>query len=168
MRGWRGVGLGLSVSGMRPLIDLAYRAQRRLMALVGWRTSGVKVIALDPGGDVLLVRHRYGRSDLWMLPGGGIARGELPTAAAARELREETGCRLSDVVALGVFEARTEGRRDTVHLFSGRTSDRPQVDGVELAEARFFPPADLPDAASPATRRRIAEWRGLRQPDGHW
>lgn len=153
---------------MRPLIDLAYRTRRRLMALTGWRTQGVKVIAVDAAGEVLLVRHRYGRSDLWMLPGGGIARREAPALAAVREVREETGCVLHDVVPLGRFAARAEGRRDTVHLFGGTTADRPQADGVELAEARFFPRDALPEAVSPATRRRIEEWRGLREPDGCW
>ena len=153
---------------MRPLIDLAYRMRRRLMALTGWRTRGVKVIARDRRGRVLLVRHRYGRSDLWMLPGGGIGRREEPATAAARELREETGCVLHDVTAIGTFEARAEGRRDSVHLFAGTTADLPQVDGVELAEARFFVADDLPPAASPATRRRIEEWLGLRAADGRW
>ncbi len=138
------------------------------MALVGWRTAGVKVIVRDAAGAVLLVRHRYGRSDLWMLPGGGIARGEAPASAAARELREETGCALHDIAPLGMFLASAEGRRDTVHLFGGTSDDVPEVDGVELADARFFPADALPDTASPATRRRIAEWRGLRAPDGRW
>jgi 8-oxo-dGTP diphosphatase len=29
--------------------------------------------------------------DLWNLPGGGVERGELPTEAAIRETKEETG-----------------------------------------------------------------------------
>ncbi|WP_293877817.1 MULTISPECIES: NUDIX domain-containing protein [unclassified Sphingomonas] len=153
---------------MRPLIDLAYRMRRRLMALVGWRTRGVKVMAVDADGALLLVRHRYGRSDLWMLPGGGIDRGEAPMAAAVRELREETGCVLRDAAPAGTFEARAEGRRDTVYLFRGTTAGPPQVDGVELAEARFFPADALPEAISPATRRRIEEWRGMRAADGRW
>lgn len=89
---------------MRPLIDLAYRLRRRAMALVGWRTRGVKVMAFDPARRVLLVRHRYGRSDLWMLPGGGIARGEAPVDAAARELMEETRCRLDAPEIVGRWE----------------------------------------------------------------
>ncbi|GAA0660782.1 8-oxo-dGTP pyrophosphatase MutT (NUDIX family) [Sphingomonas insulae] len=153
---------------MRRLIDLAYHLRRRLMAMVGWRTRGVKVMAFDAAGRVLLVRHRYVRSDLWMLPGGGIARGEAPDHAAVRELREETGCVLRDVVPIATFEARSEGRRDTVHLFSGTTGDEPHVDGVELAEARFWPVDILPDAASAATRRRIEEWRGPRPIDSSW
>lgn len=153
---------------MRPLIDLAYRLRRRALALVGWRTRGVKVIAFDASGRVLLVRHRYGRSDLWMLPGGGIARGEAPIAAAVRELMEETGCRLDAAAIVGQWEARAEGRRDTVWLVRGSTGDRPQIDGVELVEACFFAPDALPAAASPATRRRVDELLGRRVSDGRW
>jgi 8-oxo-dGTP diphosphatase len=41
------------------------------------------------GLEILMVRHR----DFWTLPGGGIEPGEDPSAAAARELLEETGLR---------------------------------------------------------------------------
>lgn len=153
---------------MRPLIDLAYRLRRRAMAIVGWRTRGVKVMAFDPAGRVLLVRHRYGRSDLWMLPGGGIARREAPITAAIRELQEETRCRLDAPEIVGRWETQAEGRRDTVWLVRGTTFDGPQSDGVEIAEACFFPPEALPDAASPATRRRVEEMLGQRVPDGLW
>jgi 8-oxo-dGTP pyrophosphatase MutT (NUDIX family) len=153
---------------MRPLIDLAHRLRRRTMALVGWRTRGVKVMAFDPDGRLLLVRHRYGRSDLWMLPGGGIARRETPAAAAVRELAEETACRLTAVTEAGRYEARAEGRRDTVFLFRGTTGDAPVADAVELAEARFFALDALPAGVSPATARRIAEHRGVAAPDGRW
>ncbi len=153
---------------MRPMIDLAYRMRRRALALLRWRTRGVKVMAFDPAGRLLLVRHRYGRSDLWMLPGGGIARGEAPEAAAMRELAEETGCRLTDVVALARYEAVAEGRRDTVFLFRGLTADVPVAEAVELAEAAFFALDALPAALSPATRRRVGEVCGAREVDGRW
>jgi hypothetical protein len=66
------------------------------------------------------------------------------------------------------YAARTEGRRDTVFLFRGTTGDTPVADAVELAEARFFALDDLPDTVSPATLRRIAEYRGAAAPDGRW
>lgn len=153
---------------MRPLIDFAYRLRRLAMALLRWQTRGVKAMAFDAEGRLLLVRHRYGRSDLWMLPGGGIARGEAPADAVTREVREETGCRLTDVAPIATLAARAEGRRDTVYLFGAKTADLPVVDGAELAEARFFALDALPDAVSPATLRRIAEWQGRRVTDGRW
>ena len=153
---------------MRPLIDFAYRMRLRILALLRWRTRGVKVMTFDPAGRLLLVRHRYGRSDLWMLPGGGIARAEAPEVAAVRELAEETGCRLDAVVPIGRYESGSEGRRDTVHLFRALTAGEPVIDAVELAEARFFALDALPDTLSPATRRRVDELAGARQRDGRW
>lgn len=49
---------------------------------------GVGVLVLDADGRVLLGRHRAGT---WELPGGKVDPGESVRAAAARELREETG-----------------------------------------------------------------------------
>ena len=147
------------------LIRLAYRVRRFLWR---WPTRGVRVMARDPAGLLLLVRHRYGQRDLWMLPGGGIARGETPEAAAVREVREETGCELAGVVAVGTFASWAEGRRDTVFLFRATAVGVPRPDAFEVADARFFAPEGLPDEVSPATLRRIAEEAGEREVDGLW
>lgn len=122
----------------------------------------------DDAGSLLLVRHSYGRTDLWMLPGGGIHRGEAPEAAAAREMREELGCGVSDLAPVSVHLAGAEGRRDTVYLFRARPIGPIRPDGVELAEARFFALDALPPNVSPATRRRIAEHQGLMTPSANW
>jgi ADP-ribose pyrophosphatase YjhB (NUDIX family) len=150
------------------LLPLGYRLRRRVMALVGWRTRGVKLLVFDRAGDVLLVRHRYGRSDLHMLPGGGIARGEVPAAAALRELREETGCIARDLTLVARYESHTEGRRDTVFLFSARSDETPVADGREIIEAAYHSLDALPASLSPATQRRIEEWRGRRERSDDW
>lgn len=149
-------------------MDLGYRLRRALLARLRWRTRGVKVAAFDGEGRVLLVRHGYGRSDLWMLPGGGVGRRETPAAAAARELMEEVRCALADVTLFGEYRSVAEGKRDTIFLFRGVTRDRPRADGLEVIEARFFPPDAPPPTTSPATLRRIAELRGEGEPDASW
>lgn len=107
----------------------------------------------------MLVRHSYDAPERWMLPGGGLGRGECVEAAAARELREETGCRLESARCFAVEVDNLSGARDHVHLVAGTTADAPVADGRELIDARFFALDDLPAAITPATRRRIERWR---------
>ena len=149
---------------MRRLVALVYRARRFLRA----RTRGVKVMLFDEDGALLLVRHTYGRTDLFLLPGGGIRPFEAPAAAAAREVREEVGCGVADLVFVSTHVATGEGRHDTVHLFRARVTGEPCADGVELAEARCFALDALPANTSPATLRRIAEYRGVREVSEAW
>jgi len=147
------------------LIRLGYQVRRLVWR---WPTRGVRVMVHDAQGRLLLVRHRYGRRDLWMLPGGGIGWRETPEAAALREVREETGCRVAGLVPAGVFVSWAEGRRDTVYLFAGRSDDAPRPDAVEVAEARFCALDMLPEGVSPATLRRLEEVAGTREEDGRW
>jgi 8-oxo-dGTP pyrophosphatase MutT (NUDIX family) len=60
-----------------------------------------KVLVLDDQDRVLLFRGRdplaEGDVGWWFLPGGGIEGDETDEQAAIRELREETGLRVSDV-----------------------------------------------------------------------
>jgi 8-oxo-dGTP pyrophosphatase MutT (NUDIX family) len=53
----------------------------------------VNVVALTPGGSIILVRQfRFGANALSLeVPGGMIEQGEDPIAAGVRELAEETG-----------------------------------------------------------------------------
>jgi ADP-ribose pyrophosphatase len=53
----------------------------------------VNVVALTPGGSLVLVRQfRFGSGGFSLeVPGGGIEAGEDPVAAGLRELLEETG-----------------------------------------------------------------------------
>lgn len=125
-------------------------------------------MAFNPAGELLLIRNTYGRSHLFMLPGGGIERRESPAEAAARELAEETGIRAERLEARSTHHSRAEGRRDTIHLFIARATDAPKPCGVEVAEARFFPLDALPDNISAATLRRIAEYRGERPVGESW
>ena len=153
---------------MRFLLAPLYRLQRLAWRVIRPRTRGVKVMLFNAAGELLLVRHTYGDTRLYMLPGGGIRPFEAPEAAAVREVREELGCALEGLRFVSLHASTSEGKRDTVHLFSARAAGEIRIDGVEIAEARYVPLDALPPTTSPATLRRIAEHRGERQADGHW
>jgi 8-oxo-dGTP pyrophosphatase MutT (NUDIX family) len=153
---------------MRVLIQLAYAARRLLLRAFRVRTTGVKVIVFNSDGALLLVRNGYGASHLFVLPGGGVSRGESPAAAAAREMREELGLELKNVDPVRTYTSAAEGKRDTIHLFRAVSDDVPQVDGVEVIEARFCSLGALPNQISPATARRVGELEGKRPYDGRW
>ena len=153
---------------MSSLMTLVYRAQKHVWKLVRPRTRGVKVMLFNEEGEVLLVRNSYGGSHLHVLPGGGVRPWEKPSVAAAREIREELGCAPGDLKPISTHFTSAEGKRDTVYLFQATVRDQPQPDGIEVVEAAFFKVDALPETVSPATARRLAEWRGAAEPDGRW
>ena len=67
------------------------------------------VIVPTPQGILLTETHR----GLVLLPGGGMERGELPIAAAVRELHEETGL----VTQAIHFLYQTNSPSNTHHVF---------------------------------------------------
>jgi 8-oxo-dGTP pyrophosphatase MutT (NUDIX family) len=155
---------------MKP-IHLAYIVAQRLR--VAWRralqikTRGVKAVVLKDG-CVLLIRHSYQAADTYMLPGGGVDRGETAIQGGIREVREETGCTLVNTREHGLFISNAEGWPDHITVVVGETSDHPKADGRELLEATFFPLDALPTNVSPASLRRIIEVRDNLPPAAQW
>lgn len=148
----------------RLLLRLGHAVRVRIWGLLRMEVRGTNVIVVDGAGHLLLVRHTYQSPERWMLPGGGLARGEAPAQTGARELREETGCRLEDAVWFGtVIHAMTGGWRNRIELVAGHTRDTPRADGRELAAARFFAPDALPEALGAGPRRCIEAWAQWRQ-----
>lgn len=141
----------------RLALVLAHELRRRWWRLRKPLLIGCRVLAFDEAGRVLLIRHSYG-SGRWMLPGGGVARGEDPLAAALRELREEVGLTLADPLACGVVDEPLYGTTNRVHLVTGGARGTAQGDGREVIAARFFDPAAPPADLSPVLARELAGW----------
>lgn len=91
--------------------------------------------------NVLLLRQSY--QPLWTAPGGGLARGEEPAAAAVREVQEEIALHLSpaDIRPRGQIEHEFLCRRDRVHFFDIHMACQPAIylDNREIVEARWCP-----------------------------
>ena len=130
-----------------------------------WRKApiaGSSVILTNPAGAVLLLRHSYGPL-VWALPGGGLARGEDPLACARREVFEELGLTLGDMVPVAVIEEVISGSPHTAHVFAATTADVPRPDGREIVAARFFAPGDWPADLGRTTAARLAVWQDWRE-----
>jgi ADP-ribose pyrophosphatase YjhB (NUDIX family) len=135
-------------------------------------TLGVRAALLregPAGPEVMLVRHTYVAG--WHLPGGAVEPGESAVDALARELREECGAVVDGAPELfGLYFNRRASRRDHVAVFRARAFRiaAPRRPDWEIAEARAFPLAHLPEGATPATRARLDEMAGLRPPAAEW
>ncbi len=102
----------------------------------------VNVVALTPERDVLLVRQfRFGvEANSLEIPGGMVDAGETTSAAAARELEEETGFRAASWEFLGAVHPNPALQANRCHsyLALGCTpllSGRPETD-EDLAVVR--------------------------------
>ena len=121
-------------------------------------TLGVRGVALDDEGRVLLVKHGY--TPGWHFPGGGVERGETCEAALRREMEEEACVIPEPPLALhGLFHNANVSPRDHVAVYVARrfrVAGERRPDG-EILAARFFPLDALPEETTRATRARLAE-----------
>jgi ADP-ribose pyrophosphatase YjhB (NUDIX family) len=122
---------------------MAHAVRLRWWRIAGTRVTGCRVVAIDAADRVLLIRHSYGKAH-WMLPGGGMKRGEDPISAAIRECREECGLHLADATEIGVVADMMHGSNNDVRVVAGWTQGEPVADRREIAEAAFFALHELP------------------------
>lgn len=114
---------------------------------------GVHSVVFDEQQRVLLAHRRD--MNLWDLPGGGMEPGELPSEAAVREAKEETGLEVEIerllAVGVGVPPENALG-----FLFLCRVIGGKMETGSESDDVCYFPVDELPENLSPRKRAMIA------------
>lgn len=96
--------------------------------------------------EVLLIKRRD--IPVWVLPGGGLEKGESPEEGALREVLEETG--LMSLIVRHVAEYLPVNKMTKFsYLFECRIVGGQVETGVETKEVRFFPLHALPNLPPP-------------------
>lgn len=101
-------------------------------------------VAAFRGEDLLLIRRANPPlQGQWSLPGGRIEFGERAEAAAIREAREETGCRVELLGLIDVVQFIEPDRHLLLIDYAARWVCGEPRPGGDALDARFFPPDEL-------------------------
>lgn len=129
------------------------RATDKLTRVFGGRTYKAMALISDAAGQVLEVKNIGGEG--WVPPGGGVKRREDPEAAAARELKEETGIEADWIPP----ENRKVGgqvipepngvvtSRSVIRFREGMAKGNPKLTG-DVKAAEWISEANLPETSS--------------------
>ncbi len=136
---------------------------------LGITTFGTRAIILNSKNEILLVKHTY--TPGWHFPGGGVDKGESPRQAIVREVQEEAGVLpLKSPEIIDCYFNIYLGVNDIVSLYLIKEFQiEPFKSNKEIAEAKWFSIENLPEDASQATKKRVAEvFFGQPRRDERW
>lgn len=113
--------------------------------------NGSSVFVFDKGRKkILLVKRRD--IPVWVVPGGGIEKGETPRQAAIREAREESGFDIKIIRQVAEYTHHESGKKN--NLFEAVVIGGKATLSNESKEVAFFDPNNLPELRHPL----LSEW----------
>jgi molybdenum cofactor cytidylyltransferase len=114
-------------------------------------------VVVTIGGHIVLQRRAItpglGR---WTFPGGFVDRGELPEAAAAREVWEEVGLTVERLQLMGIYSE--PGETVTLIAYHASADGQLPIVGDESSAVGVFDVTDLPELAFSRDARVLADW----------
>ena len=115
----------------------------------------VGVIILNDRKEVLL--QRRGDDNTWCIPGGGMEIGESTQETAIREVKEETGLDVTNLVLFNVFSGKSQYHKYpdgneyyfiNIVYITGSCSGELQVDFNETLDLKYYNLKSLPENIS--------------------
>jgi len=104
---------------------------------------------------LLLVRLGYGHKK-WVLPGGGIDKGENGEEAAKREVKEEAGLDIENLIYIGKRFNTNQYKKVDVFYYTTKTyNSNLVIDNQEIVDAGWFKINELPEEITPRLKEEI-------------
>jgi 8-oxo-dGTP diphosphatase len=114
-------------------------------------TADVVVITKESEPKVLLIKRGFEPyKDCWAFPGGFMDMDETAEQCAIRELEEETGLKIQDIVQIGAYskvDRDPRGRTVTIAYLIRIDSPVAVIGQDDAAKAEWFPLSTLPPLA---------------------
>lgn len=114
------------------------------------RISPCVIVAVEKGGKILLARHTYRNQDIYACIAGFMEAGESAEEAVHREVFEETGLKIKNLVYRG-----SQSWPFPDQLMLGFTAEwesgELQLQKEEIAEAKWFDPGNCPASPKPGS-----------------
>ena len=109
----------------------------------------INIVPLTARSEVVLIeQYRHGSDEVTLeIPGGMVDAGETPSAAAERELFEETGYLPREIIFLGKTRPNPAIQNNWIHTFLARDvtfESEPVFESTEHTVVRLVPLADIP------------------------
>jgi len=126
------------------------------------KSIGVKVIVENNDNKLLMVRIGYAHK-CWTFPGGGVRKNESFQEAAQRELEEETGIKVENLIEIGEYLSNRYYKKNIVKCFYLKTDvSFVKIDNFEIIESGWFKIEEFPKNCSFAVSKILEIYKNFK------